>query len=210
MKLDIETFSNVKGGNSFYKAVTHPLAARAVPGLLRRLGGRRLALYDPLGLAGGFAEFYDLAALDLVGCFVQDVSAIGKPVLGRAAVPVTELRESGAEAVLVVGIDKLPLVMLMFLDGRPCRINFVNVFGIRCGVQEREYVSTVVVLLLLKPMTTPWCVLLAMMLPARSVSIERPAPSFSSERSSIFRPRVVPLFAFSRSSLRSDLFIAGT
>jgi hypothetical protein len=44
MKLNIETFSNVKGGNSFYKAVTHPLAARAVPGLLARIGGRKVAL----------------------------------------------------------------------------------------------------------------------------------------------------------------------
>jgi hypothetical protein len=105
MKLDIETFSNVKGGNSFYKAVTHPLAARAVPWLLQRLRGRRVALYDPLGLASGFAEFYDLASLTLAGSFVQDVSAIGKPVLGRAAQPVTELRESGAETVLVAAFD---------------------------------------------------------------------------------------------------------
>lgn len=110
MKLSIETFSNVKGGNSFYKAVTHPLAARAVPGLLQRLRGRRLALYDPLGLAGGFAEFYDLSALRLVGSFAQDVSAIGKPVLGRSAQPVTELRESGAEAVLVAAFDAGRLV----------------------------------------------------------------------------------------------------
>jgi len=48
MKLNIETFSNVRGGNSFYKAVTHPLAARAVPRLLARIGDRRLAVYDPL------------------------------------------------------------------------------------------------------------------------------------------------------------------
>jgi len=105
MKLDIETFSNVKGGNSFYKAVTHPLAARAVPGLLQRLRGRRVALYDPLGLASGFAEFYDLASLTLAGSFVQDLSAIGKTVLGRAAQPVTELRESGADAVLIAAFD---------------------------------------------------------------------------------------------------------
>src|ERR1700675_2694823 len=92
MKLKIETFSNIKGGNSFYKAVTHPLAARAVPRLLARLGARKLAIYDPLGLADGFAEFYDLAGLRLVGTFVQDVTAIGKPVLGRAAQPVTDLK----------------------------------------------------------------------------------------------------------------------
>jgi hypothetical protein len=101
MKLNIETFSNVKGGNSFYKAVTHPLAARAVPHLLARIGVRKLAVYDPLGLAESFAEFYDLARLRLAGCYVQDVVALGKPVLGRAVQPVTDLKESGAEAVLV-------------------------------------------------------------------------------------------------------------
>jgi len=105
MKLKIETFSNIKGGNSFYKAVTHPLAARAVPRLLARIGNRKLALYDPQGLAEGFAEFYGLNELRLVGSYVQDVAAIGKPVLGRAAAPVTELGESGAEVVLVAAFD---------------------------------------------------------------------------------------------------------
>ena len=71
MKLTIETFSNVKGGNSFYKAVTHPLAARAMPGLLQPLSRRRIAVYDPLGLAGGLAEFYDLSRLAVIGSFVQ-------------------------------------------------------------------------------------------------------------------------------------------
>jgi hypothetical protein len=110
MKLTIETFSNVKGGNSFYKAVTHPLAARAVPGLLQRLGRRRVAVYDPLGLAGGLAEFYDLSRLDVVGSFVQDVGAIGRPVLGRPAQPVTDLKASGAEVVLVTAFDAARLI----------------------------------------------------------------------------------------------------
>jgi hypothetical protein len=105
MKLDIETFSNVKGGNSFYKAVTHPLAARAVPRLLARIGRRKLALYDSQGLASGFSEFYGLSDLRLVGSYVQDVAAIGKSVLGQPAQPVTEMGESGAEAVLVAAFD---------------------------------------------------------------------------------------------------------
>jgi len=110
MKLKIETFSNVKGGNSFYKAVAHPLAARAMPRMLERLGAREVAVYDPHGLTNGLAEFYDLSRLRLAGCFVQDVTAIGKPVLGRAAQPVTELQESGAEAVLVAAFDAGRLV----------------------------------------------------------------------------------------------------
>lgn len=105
MKLSIETFSNIKGGNSFYKAVTHPLAARAVPRLFARIGRRNLALYDPRGLADGFAEFYGFEDLRLVGSYVQDVMAIGKPLAGRAAEPVTEIGASGAEVVLVAAFD---------------------------------------------------------------------------------------------------------
>lgn len=110
MKLNIETFSNVKGGNSFYKAVTHPLAAREVPRLFARIGQRKLALYDPMGLAGGFAEFYGLGQLCLAGCYVQDIAAIGKSVQGRAAQPVTEIGESGAEVILVAAFDAERLV----------------------------------------------------------------------------------------------------
>ena len=105
MKLTIETFSNVKGGNSFYKAVTHPLAARAVSALLQRLGRRRVAIYDPLGLAGGLAEFYELSRLNIAGCFVQDVGTIGRPVLSHAAKPVTDLRDSGTEVVFITAFD---------------------------------------------------------------------------------------------------------
>ena len=51
MQLAIETFDNSKGGNSFYKAVTHPLAARRAAALLDRLGeARRLAMHRTEGL----------------------------------------------------------------------------------------------------------------------------------------------------------------
>ena len=49
MQLRIETFSNNSGGNAFFKAVTHPLAARAMPALLERLGRGKVAVYDPDG-----------------------------------------------------------------------------------------------------------------------------------------------------------------
>ena len=44
--LRIETFTNSRGGNAFFKALTHPLAARAMPPLLNRLGRSPIALYD--------------------------------------------------------------------------------------------------------------------------------------------------------------------
>src|SRR5579864_1520415 len=105
MKLRIETFSNIKGGNTFYKAITHPIAARAAASMLRRIGRRPLALYDPLGLAAGAAEFYDLAGCNLAGVFVQEVSAVGATLLGQIAQPVTSLYENAAEVVLVAAFD---------------------------------------------------------------------------------------------------------
>ena len=103
--LRIETFNNSRGGNAFFKAVTHPLAARAAPDLLRRLARGKVALYDIDGQADALAELYDFSRLDLAGCFVQDVTAIGRPILGHTAQPVTELRESGAAIVFVVAFE---------------------------------------------------------------------------------------------------------
>jgi len=103
-QLKIETFNNSRGGNAFFKAVTHPLAARAMPAVLARLSGR-VAIYDPDGCVDGLAELYDLSRLDLAGCYVQDVAAIGRPLLGRATQPVTEIGESGADKIFIAAFD---------------------------------------------------------------------------------------------------------
>ena len=103
--LRIETFNNTRGGNAFFKAVTHPLAARAAPDLLRRLGRGRVAIYDIDGQVDALAELYDFSRLDLAGCFVQDLAAIGRPILGHRAQPVTELTESDATVVFVVAFE---------------------------------------------------------------------------------------------------------
>src|SRR5690348_1975954 len=110
MPLRIETFSNSRGGNAFFKAVTHPLAAAAMPALLQRLARTPVAVYDPDGCADGLSDLYNLAALDLVGTFVQNLTAIGQPVLGRAAFPVTELGESGARIVFVASFEAQRLI----------------------------------------------------------------------------------------------------
>ncbi len=103
--LRIETFDNKSGGNAFFKAVTHPLAAAAAPDLLRRLRNGRCAVYDLEGQVDALAELYDFAALDTAGCFVQDVTRIGKSILGQPAQPVTALKDSGARTVFVVGFE---------------------------------------------------------------------------------------------------------
>jgi hypothetical protein len=105
MALRIETFSNLRGGNAFFKAVTHPLAAKAMSALIERLRGRAVALFDPDGVAEALGEIYDLGGLDLVGTYVQDVTAIGRAVLGGAALPVTELGAAKAASVLIAAFD---------------------------------------------------------------------------------------------------------
>jgi len=106
MALTIETFSNVKGGNCFYKAVSHPLAAPPAGALIARLAAAGpVAIYDPLGLYGGFEQFHATGRLDIRHAFVQDVSRIGDPLAGRPAQPVTDLPGADVRAVLVAAFD---------------------------------------------------------------------------------------------------------
>jgi hypothetical protein len=106
MALDIETFSNTTGGTAFFKAVGHPAALAPASALVERLAtGGPVAVYDPQGVAGAFAALHPLDGVDLAGVFVQKVEEVGRPVLGRAAQPVTELPASGAALVFVVAFD---------------------------------------------------------------------------------------------------------
>lgn len=111
MALRIETFSNLKGGNAFYKAICHPLAGPMAQAMLDELAeSGPVALYDPLGFATPFSELYDLARLDLCGVYVQDFDHIGKTIAGQAAQPVTDLKAARAHRVFVVAFDAERLV----------------------------------------------------------------------------------------------------
>lgn len=106
MALSIETFSYLKGGECFFKAVGHPLAlapARELIDGLRAAGP--VALYDPLGVGEAVAALHDLSGLEIVGVYVQAIAEIGKTVLGHRAQPVTDLPASGAKSVLVAQFD---------------------------------------------------------------------------------------------------------
>ncbi|MDA1324377.1 MAG: hypothetical protein O3C34_06505 [Proteobacteria bacterium] len=106
MALTIETFSNVKGGNSFYKAISHPLAAKKAAALIDQLANANtVGIYDPLGLYSGFAEFYDLNAVSIRHAFVQDIEQIGQLVAGCSARPVTELSGAKIDTLLVAAFD---------------------------------------------------------------------------------------------------------
>ena len=110
MALNIETFSNAKGGNAFFKAIGHPLAARQAAALLQDLAKAPLVVYDPLGFAKAFAEIYDLSGLDIQAVYVQDLEDIGSDILGRQGQPVTDLPGSSAKKVFVTAFDSGRLV----------------------------------------------------------------------------------------------------
>lgn len=104
MALDIDTFSNVSGGYSFFKAIGHPLAVPKIRALLDTLSGP-VAVYDPTGHAAAFASLHDMASLDCAGLFVQDLQATGTSALEQTAQPITALSTSGARSVLVLAFD---------------------------------------------------------------------------------------------------------
>ena len=104
MTLKIETFSSLKGGNSFFKAITHPAAD--IASLVRRLAAaRRVAVYDPLGYLAGFAACHDLSGMAIGEVYVQSVSEIGSERLGRKARLVTGLPGSQSDLVFIAAFD---------------------------------------------------------------------------------------------------------
>ncbi len=106
MALRIETFDNATGGNTLYKALTHPRAAEPARALLAGLSaGGPVAICDPNGAISAFAELFGLAGIEIVGVYVQELERLGAVVLGRTARPLTELAHSNACSVFVAAFD---------------------------------------------------------------------------------------------------------
>jgi hypothetical protein len=104
--LRIQTFDARAGGNVIYKALAHPLAAKAVERLYARLEGS-VALYDPDGIADALVAMYP-GPFDSL--FVHDVSAVGETRGGLIARALTGIGESGARIVLVASFDAARVV----------------------------------------------------------------------------------------------------
>ena len=106
MPLALETFSNVNGGNAFFKAISHPLAAEKAQMLLQALKGRGdVAIYDPLNHVPAFSQFYDLTSLALADYFIQDIEQQGNALNGHTASLVTELKRSKARQLFITAFD---------------------------------------------------------------------------------------------------------
>lgn len=106
MPLNINTFSNRRGGNAFYKAIGHPLAGPGARALIEKLAaGGPVAIYDPEGFAEGFDALYPLADLEIEGIYVQALEDLDTPVLGQRVRPVTDLAGSAAKQVFVLAFD---------------------------------------------------------------------------------------------------------
>ncbi len=102
--LDIRTFDARQGGNVLYKALAHPLAAERLASLASRLAGAGYALFDPDDVA---TALFSLApALPRpAALLVQDAEAVGRTVLGLAAVPLTDLAGRRESRLLVAAFD---------------------------------------------------------------------------------------------------------
>lgn len=99
--LDIETFDNKRGGNVVYKALAHPLAARALAAWAKQAG--TIALFDPDGIAGPLLGL--CPDLNVQGLYVQDVEALGQVRAGHRAQAVTALPSARVNTVLFAAFD---------------------------------------------------------------------------------------------------------
>ena len=104
--LKINTFSNTSGGNSVFKALTHPLVAEKAEVLLKKLQVfGPVAVYDPNNHFGEFAALYDLGGVRITDIFVQNVAAIDREFNKLRARPVTEMRNARVKTIFVAAYD---------------------------------------------------------------------------------------------------------
>jgi hypothetical protein len=106
MTLGIDTFDNVRGGNTLYKALAHPHAARPARALVAALAAAGpTAIVDPDAAAAGFAAMFALDDVEIAGVFAQDATRIGASVLGRPARALTEHAECRVRSIFVAAFD---------------------------------------------------------------------------------------------------------
>lgn len=106
MALRIETFSNHSGGFVFFKAIGHPLTAPKIAALRDGLRGRPgVALYDPDRAAGPFLDLFPFDGIAVERVYVQDVEAVGAPLLDRVTQPITDIATNPPAVLFIPSFD---------------------------------------------------------------------------------------------------------
>lgn len=122
--LHIDTFSQHKGGQSFFKALGHPVAAEKMASLLKDLASQDgMAIYDPAGWLRPFSELYDLSGLMVERLFVQKYEDFGSTWKGLSAEPLTALETSQIKGLLIADFDQHHhLTQIGHLLPKGCRV----------------------------------------------------------------------------------------
>lgn len=108
MAFGFSTYDNRTGGDPLFKALGHPMIRDRAQALVDSLAmGGPVALVDPWGQLACFAEYFDLAGVEVVGRFVQRIEEIEAPAVGARwpTLPMASLGASGARTVLVAAFD---------------------------------------------------------------------------------------------------------
>ena len=136
MPLKIDTFSNIKGGNSLYKALVHPLAAEKAKTLISKIAAAgSVAIYDPRDTIASIAELYDIGAWDIKHIYVQRIESLlgdnkSRTVLGRLTQAVTELQSCNAATLFIAAFDSERL-LTQIRHLIPAGINVITLDDIR-------------------------------------------------------------------------------
>ncbi|BAK83015.1 hypothetical protein [Komagataeibacter medellinensis] len=107
--LGIRTFDPRSGGNTAYKALTHPLAAQKLAGLAHQLASvGPVALYDPHGMADTLLALLP-CPLTVAGIYTHDTLRVGHDCAGHVLQPVADLDQSTVRAVWALDFSQIAM-----------------------------------------------------------------------------------------------------
>lgn len=90
--LHIDTFDQLKGGHSFFKAIGHPLVAPKACVLMEKLRSfGEVAVFDPQGWLEPFTQIHPLTGVKVSNVYVQRFEDMGVKKLGHVTKPISQL-----------------------------------------------------------------------------------------------------------------------
>jgi hypothetical protein len=93
------------GGNAFFKALVHPLAARKIDTLRAQLQGKKVAVYDPQNQLESFLSLYPLPFVSITDVYVQDVTKLGETRMGKPTQSIADCAATKADTLFVASFD---------------------------------------------------------------------------------------------------------